>query len=281
VQGWTDVLFPAVQSLRMYRKLMAASPSYPISMVLGDLGHGAKNPASQSAFWHDEAFRFVTTALSGEKPDRLVASFPASCTAEGASPVTAGKWEPSLTKKPLRLSATTPARTDSFSSDLGQEAAGDPALNDYFYRLDKEVLGGSLDRYHGACVESSAGASSSGASWRWSLPSGTVLLGLPTVRVGYALTGEDATVTARLWDVGSDGTKTLVTRGVYRISTAAGDMSEGEISFELFGNHWSFRPGHQLELELGQRDAPFFRPNNLPSALEIDHVALEMPLGER
>src|SRR5581483_8054652 len=55
----------------------------------------------------------------------------------------------------------------------------------------------------------------------------THLLGLPTVRLGYALTGQDATVAFKLWDQAPDGSKTLVTRGEYRLSTAAGDKPAG------------------------------------------------------
>jgi hypothetical protein len=46
IQGWTDPLFPAVQTLQMFRKLKAADPRYPIQMVFGDIGHSnAQNPA--------------------------------------------------------------------------------------------------------------------------------------------------------------------------------------------------------------------------------------------
>ena len=46
IQGWTDPLFPAVQTLEMFCKLKAADPSYPIQMVFGDIGHSnAQNPS--------------------------------------------------------------------------------------------------------------------------------------------------------------------------------------------------------------------------------------------
>ena len=43
------------------------------------------------------------------------------------------------------------------------------------------------------------------------------LLGLPQIEVPYAMTGTDATAIFMLWDVAPDGTRTLVTRGVWRL----------------------------------------------------------------
>ena len=89
--------------------------------------------------------------------------------------------------------------------------------------------------------------------------------------------GQDATVVAKLWDVAPDGkTKVLVTRGVYRLS-APGDATSGLLKFQLFGNHWRFRTGHTIELELGQRDLPFLRPDNLPSSITYAGVELSVP----
>jgi hypothetical protein len=66
-----------------------------------------------------------------------------------------------------------------------------------------------------------------------------------------AIVGIDATVIFKLWDV-FDGTKTLVTRGVWRLTPASDEMPSGEIRTKLFGNAWRFAPGHSIELGVSQ-----------------------------
>lgn len=288
VQGWTDPLFPAVQSLQMYRKLKAAHPGYPISLVLGDIGHNGQSPDNQMDYWTDHAIRFIDAAMAGVEPERVVASFPTSCDGSGSLPAAAGNWD-ALQKQSVLFESFEPATTDSVTSNLAHEAATDPVVMHSYWRLDNETpVGAAITSDHVACMTAAGGSSASGATWRFpqdpdeTLEAPLAMLGLPRVSMDYSLTGADATVIAKLWDVGADGSKkTLVTRGVYRLSTAAGDPQAGTISFQLFGNHWRFPAGHKLELEIGQRDAPFFRPNNFQSSLDISRISLEVPTANQ
>ncbi len=59
-------------------------------------------------------------------------------------------------------------------------------------------------------------------------------------------------------------------RGVYRVTAAA--EPPGSFKFQLFGNHWRFAEGDTIELEVGQRDLPFLRPDNLPSSISVRGV---------
>src|SRR5205085_5385441 len=77
------------------------------------------------------------------------------------------------------------------------------------------------------------------------------------------------------WDVGTDGSRALVTRGVYRGGPSLGPL---KITYELFGNAWRFRKGHSVELELLQDDSTFLRADNFASAVTIDSARLELPL---
>ena len=109
---------------------------------------------------------------------------------------------------------------------------------------------------------------------------GLTLLGLPAVQLGYGQSGMDATVIFKLWDVAPDGSKTLVTRGDTRIATEAGDPATSTLSTELWGNHWVFPAGHTIELQVGQTDAPTFRPDSLPSSLSISSLSVTLPTRE-
>jgi len=98
-------------------------------------------------------------------------------------------------------------------------------------------------------------------------------MGLPRVKVNYTATAPDFELNARLWDVAQDGSRTLITRGVYR-----GASLRGRIVYELFGNAWRMRPWHRLQLELLQDDSTFLRPDNVPSTVTIDSARLELPV---
>ncbi len=267
VQGWTDFAFPAVEALQMYRKLKAAHPGYPISMLLGDVGHGAQKPLEQDQYSWQQAGNFIDTHLgvATEGVPPAAVSFPTRCPATGPHvPLTSDNWD-ALVKPSPRTFSSAPLdlrRTDSLSSDLEEEMASEPFAN------------------AGHCIERPADKSASGAFWRWRVDSEFTMLGLPSVTLPYTMTGEDATVVVKLWDVGPEGpdqNKVLVTRGVYRLSAPGQPASSGSLTFQLFGNHWRFAEGHTMELEVGQLDRPFLRPDNIPSSIAYDGVKLSVP----
>lgn len=84
-----------------------------------------------------------------------------------------------------------------------------------------------------------------------------------------------------LWDVDPDGVRRLVTTGVYRTVTQAGDPAQGTVEFPLFGTHYRLEPGHRVELELSQTDAPYLRPNATASTLTLSDPQLTLPTTRR
>jgi dienelactone hydrolase len=265
VQGWTDFVFPAVEALQMYRKLKATHPGYPISMLLGDTGHGSQNPLHQQRHAWRQAGSFIDAHLgvATDGVPAVASSFATLCPArEDQAPLTGDNWDALVKKKPLTFASGAldlPRATDSSSSNIEEEAAADPSSA------------------AGRCIERPAHKSASGASWEWSVGEGFTMLGLPSVTLPYRIEGSDATVVAKLWDVGTDGTKVLVTRGVYRLSAPGQPASSGSLTFQLFGNHWRFEKDHFLELEIGQLDRPFLRPDNVQSSIVYDGVELTVP----
>lgn len=257
ISGWFDPLFPAVESLQMYRKLLAADPDYPISLAFADVGHERPvgPPQWQQIFTHANAF--LDKIVAGGVPSGDVRSLSASCPKQDETPdaswTVAPSWDAIRTDR-LELSAKTTGSSASSTSS----AVAKPCE-------DQQRTPGS-------------------AVWSWDVPGadGVTMLGLPTVKVAYQITGSDATVIARLWDVAEDGVRRFVSRGVYRLSS--GDSlgtSQGSLEFQLFGNHWHFAPGHDIELELTQSEAPALRPDNLPSAITYERPSLTLPLGAR
>jgi predicted acyl esterase len=262
IQGWTDPLFPAVQTLQMFRKLKAADPRYPIKMVFGDIGHSnAQNVPWQ---WHPintTAYRFLEAKVLGKKrlaPRAQAYSFQTECSGTAHPAPTSGTWS-SLATGSVTLTSTTAATTTSATPNPGDGAASDPIAN------------------NGCLHEDPNTTDPGGAYYTFDNPKATHLLGLPTAKLAYALTGTDATVALKLWDEAPDGSKVLVTRGEYRLSTADGDKPSGTLETYLYGNDWVFPAGDKIVLQVTQNDAPYLRPDNLPSSIAWSKVTLSLP----
>jgi predicted acyl esterase len=261
IQGWTDPLFPAVQTLQMFRKLKAADPTYPIQMVFGDVGHSnAQNPAWQWQPINTLAYGFLEEHVLGQQslaPPKQAYSFQTECSGTGQPAPIAGEWD-SLASSNVELTSTTATTTSSVDPNPADGVDSDPIANS-------------------GCLTEDASTTDPGAAY-YSFPStGEHLLGLPTVRLPYTLVGQDATVAFKLWDRKPDGSKTLVTRGEYRLSTAAGDPATGVLKTTLYGNDWVFPAGDTIVLQVTQNDAPYLRPDNEPSAIEWSGVTLDLP----
>ncbi|MGH2972487.1 MAG: CocE/NonD family hydrolase [Gaiellaceae bacterium] len=261
IQGWTDPLFPPVQTLQMVRKLKAVDPSYPVQMVFGDVGHSnAENPAWQWQPINTLAYGFLEANVLGKKalaPAQQAYAFQTECGATtGPAPI-AGQWD-SLASSSVALTSTTAKTTSSVDPNPADGVDSDPIANS-------------------GCLSESSSTTDPGAAY-YSFPStGEHLLGLPIVRLPYTLTGQDATVAFKLWDEKPDGSKTLVTRGDYRLSTSAGDPATGVLKTYLYGNDWVFPAGDTIVLQVTQNDAPYLRPDNEPSAIDWSGVSLDLP----
>lgn len=255
LQGWTDGVFPAEQVVSLYHALRTAKPDYPVSLAFGDFGHGTGERPEHYRAMSDVANTFLDAALAGGEVPREVRSLRTSCGEQSTQWTVAPSWD------------ALPTQTQTLRSEdsaVTASHAGEPTQ--------------PLANGHLPCASDPAAAGV--ARWRWDVAEKTTLLGTPTVKVRYELTGTDATVAAKLWDVSVDGTRTLITRGVYRLSAPQYDAPSGALAFELFGNHWTVPAGHQIELEISQTDTPFLRQNNLPSSVRWSHVELALPLKD-
>jgi predicted acyl esterase len=263
VQGWTDTLFGATEALQMYRRLKTTVPSYPIWLRLADVGHGARQPEEQQAALFDEAERFLALALRHASLDEVgdpVVSYRTGCAGDGLDGVVRARTLDALADTVVRVDFTAdPATTTWLESDASGSLAADPAIS------------AQLQQTPG-CVQQPTRR----LPYQRVVDHDVTLLGLPRVTAAFSMLGQDATVVARLWDVAPDGQRTLVDRGVYRL-TVATDGTAGTLDFRLFGNHWCFLAGHGIALELVQQDPSFFRPDSLPSTLTFSEVTLRLP----
>ena len=259
IQGWTDDLFPAVESFREFDYLKALDPRWPVEVRLADVGH--MRAQNGEATWHQlntEAFQFLKKQIRGShEQETTVVSQPTVCGGEGDQSETPAPGTGTLTihfpSGGMLTSTSGTGDPDGLATDPVTAARG--------------------------CHESVA------PSWpgRYTalsdpLASATTYLGIGTVSIPYTLVGTTATLHAPLWDVAPSGRALFVDRGTYRLDVPAYDTAAGTLELPLFGNHWQFGQGHRVRLDLTQVDAPFLRPSNFPSAISFGPPTLALPI---
>jgi dienelactone hydrolase len=280
IQGWTDDLFTAVESFRMFRYLKQLDPRWPIELELADVGHPrAQNKPETWRRLNAQAFQFVSEHLSGSHEQQTtVSSEPTLCendvdpdSNETAAQRITAPSPTELSRGVLRVSYEAGGTT---SNPLGANDPNGPATDPVF---------GGLLPVTGAPCRTSPGPVPPGGYSAVSQPlkSHSIYVGLGSVEVPYALSGANtATLNARVWDVAPDGTTLLMTRGTYRIDAPAYDELSGTLELPLLGNQWPLEPGHSIRLDLVQVDAPFLRPSNLASSIQLGPPTLTLPTRE-
>ncbi len=259
IQGLTDPLFPAIQAVELAKRLTAAG--YQVWTTLADIGHSyADNPSDVWQTANDRANSWLQNILSGITPTDPRFTIATTRCVPGQSLVyyTATKF-PSLASKVLSFSSAAPQSTNSATSP-GPEAAGvDPITN-------------------AGCRTMAVQTDPGVASWTFSPSAASVLTGSPIVSLTAAMTGTNAELAVRLWDVDPvAGTQTLMSRAVYRILSTT-PASTQKPTFELWPNAWQLQAGHRLKLELTQVDAPTWRPDSLSSSFTVSKVSLSLPV---
>lgn len=259
--GWADDYTPPeIGGMRMYRYLRGLDPDADISLQLSDWGH-VRSKQKDAIPIHDQATRFLDAHIRGRgrapKPGKVTAwtqSCPASAPSGG--PFVAPSWH-ALHPGEVRFGDDT-TRTIT-------QASADP------------VVDARIDPVTATPCAAITGADAPGvAVYRHTAKRAFTLLGLPTVDLEVAATGSYGTLVARLWDEAPDGSRTLITRGVYR--TLPGET--GHVTFQLFGGGWRFEPGHTARLDLAGTEAPFFGPALAPFALSVSKVRVALPTHE-
>jgi fermentation-respiration switch protein FrsA (DUF1100 family) len=263
--GWTDDLFPPAEALRVYNSLRAKNPRADVTLQLGDLGHArGQNKTAVDDYLNDQGTRFFDGHLRGKSgaPARgSVTAFTQTCpsTAPAGGPFRASSWV-GLHPGAVRFSSAAAQTVTSVGGNPQTGKTLDPIAGD------------------GACAIVPDAHDDGTAIYDGPKAGNFTLLGLPTVRAKVVLTGDNAQLDSRLWDVAPNGDRVLVSRGVYRLLAADSGKT---ITFQLHGNGWRFVPGHKPQLELLGRDAPYYRVSNTPFTIDVSNVTVELPTREK
>jgi predicted acyl esterase len=270
-QGWTDSIFPVAQGTDFAAKLLAADPSWPVALYLSDIGHQpAQNKLADVAAMTDAIDHFLDHYLMGVGPrpaSNITARVTTCDSATGATYVS--PLHGPLARHDIAFTSSVAESTTSTLGPAAESELVDPFVSPTGIE--------ELENLPASCYTlpaTSTPVQPAAAVWQWPVTDSFTMLGEPVVALDTNITGTDAELSARLWDVDPNGTRTLVDRGVYRYQ---GDGGAANITFSTFGNGWLWQVGHQVQLEVMQNDAPFIRPDNLPSSIAYHGVTLTMP----
>jgi predicted acyl esterase len=274
ISGWTDDLFPPVESFRAFKLLKSLDRLWPVEVAVADVGHPrAQNPDYQWHYLNQRAWGFLNEQIHGSHRQQTdVFSLPTVC--DGQASTDTGPVQ--------RLTGRTPEELASGTLTVDYETAGhllnrkvpaspltpDPSDPD---NLQTDPAFGSALLQLPGCRQSVAPLTApsvryTGVSEPLDRP--RIYVGLGQVDLTYTLAGAStATLNARVWDVAPDGRALLVTRGTYRIDTPAYNELSQTIQLPLFGNQWTLEAGHKLRLDLTQVDYPTFLQSNSDSAV--------------
>ncbi len=263
-QGWTDPIFPAVEAVRMYKRLRSIRRDYPIQLYFGDFEHLTSQVKTRDMrYYHRLATRMLGHYLLGKRrrPKFDVRSAPTLCDPKAFGPVLRERSWGALHPDELALELPGPLTTGSPLADRRGPAT------------DQVVLGSQPEGR--GCVTTDLPETTGVATWRVPIERDFMLLGMPRLELAYEATGPDIQLNSRLWDVAPNGVQTLVTRGAHRV--VAPGSGEQRVAYDLYGNHWRFEEGHELMLEVTGDDSPFFRRDNFPSMITVNTVKLTLP----
>ncbi len=292
IQGWTDDLFTPVESFREFKYLKSLDPRWPVALALGDVGHPrAKNSSDTWQFLNHQAWQFLQSQINGSHDEETNVMSQQTVCGDQSTPdpnqTMTGRTPESLSNGDMSITFTSGGTTSSDQPDPNGPA-DDPLVT---------YIGGQITPGTNVNCPPSPGPAPYTAVSK-PLTSERTYIGLGSVTVPYTLTGTTAQLDARVWVIpaasvqypqGSPaceatpvppGCPLLITRGTYRIDVPAYDTPSGTIRIPFFGNHYRFRVGDSIRLDLTQNDAPYLRPSNLPSSITFGAPTLTLPTRE-
>src|SRR5919107_1719109 len=207
IQGWTDDLFPAVESFRMFKLLKRLDPRWPVELALADVGHSRAQNKPRT--WHrlnDQAFQWLQSNINGSHEQQTTVSSEATECGDEPQPQHVVGRTPEDLANGVAAFDLPPGGT---TSPLAVADPNGPAT---------DAIVGPLVKPGERCRQSDGPALGGQTAYTPPLTSARTYVGLGHVVVPYTWTGGvSGGLAARLFDVAPDGTELLMTRGVYRL----------------------------------------------------------------
>lgn len=274
-QGFTDDLFPVIESERMMRALRSIDPAYPVAAYYGDIGHPR---ASNKTGEVDHALGLIRAWLAyymngaGTQPPNVVY---AARTRPRDEPFDAGNVvvAPSLSSLATASVSHTFDGSALLVNPLTDPMGGffwDPLVLEGARELrplpvppESPLVPGSLVTYDVPVTQLTGG-------------SALEIAGMPTVSLDASTVASRVQLNVRLFDVDASGRKQLITRGTYTL--VGGSIGGTNVVIPTYGNFWRAEAGHTLRLELTNVDSPYITPSRVPSETTVSGVRLDIPV---
>lgn len=270
IQGVTDPLFPALQAQTMINRLKAVDKNYPVTAFYGDVGHSyADNPADVWQQAHNQGNAWLSAVLASRDTNQPAVTV-------DTTRCVSGQTLQSYSGASLgALEISTVTYTAPGSQTIVHAIPTSPPLGTYEGTQTDPILNSGCRSMMASLSNTAPGQ----ASYSFPVSTPLTLLGGPTVGVTATLTGADAVLISRLWDVDAAGTQTLVTRSAVRMVNPSPLLPmTTNMRFELWPNAWQLQAGHTVKLELTQDDVPTWRPDNEAAVIALSNVSLTLPL---
>src|SRR2546428_1693689 len=279
IQGFTDDLFPIHESLRMLRALEAVDPNYPIASYFGDVGHPrAVNKAAEVRYVLDSILEWLDFYLKGAGTGptlgvRAALPGPRDAPFERADVIGVSSYDDLATGRvhhrfeDANILPFNPANTGGFPWDpVVWLSAQELGLNPPAPPSDE--VPGDVAVYEVPVAQLRRGAN------------GLLFAGQPIVTFMASTTAHRVQLNVRLFDVASDGTKQLVTRGTSTLDTGNAAIPIGTVKVVIvtYGNVWQAAAVNTLRLEITNVDSPYITPSRIPSVTEISKVRVDIPI---
>lgn len=272
VQGMPDDLFPLPEATRMLQRL---DPRYPIASYFGDLGHPrAANKGGERDYLVGLIRQWFAYYLQarGTEPEHVVHAAITRPRAQAFNPAdvkTAQSLDALANGGTLTKDFGGTARLVNPGTDPLATFTWDPLYMEAARELeplppppDSAIVAGSLAEF-----SFNVGAQSL-------IIAGQPIVSLVATPVVPALRVQ---LNVRLFDLGDDGTKELITRGTFLLD--GGVLNKPvPVTIPTFGNFWEVKPNHTLKLEISNVDSPYLRPSTLVSTTDISSVQLALPI---
>jgi X-Pro dipeptidyl-peptidase (S15 family)/X-Pro dipeptidyl-peptidase C-terminal non-catalytic domain len=262
--SWLDDLFPADEPLRYRQAVLSRHPWVEFSLLFAaGAGHPRAPLSGTTPDLAELTTEFWARHLKGAKGKPLgVRTYTQNCNGSPLlGPFDSRTWRG---QQPGEVRLNSPA-AQTFSG-----VGGDPAVA---AAIDPTAgLGSNSCHTRPAVLEPNTATYNVAAA----TGNGYTLVGSPTVIARLAVSGSNAQVDARLWDVAPSGSQSFVTRGILRPKAGTGTAV-----FQLHPNGWHFAPGHVARLQLLGRDAPYARASNGAFTVTASNLQLRLPVHDR
>jgi hypothetical protein len=273
--GWTDDLFPADEAIRFYNRTRAEWGT-PISLIFTDHGHQrGQNKVPDATFRSGQLHNWFDYYVKGQGPAPFQGVQTLTQTCGEPSGGATGAFDDPNTDQPFRAARWADIAPGEVRFTDGAAKVIAPSVSDQAGQAFDPISGG------GACATAPTGDQAGTASYRLEAAygGGFTLMGSPTIVADINSPGATSQVAARLLDVGTTGTETLVARGLYRPEINSGTEATRQV-FQLHPNGWKFKDGHIAKLELLPADQPYGRNSNGQAPVTVSNLELRLPVLE-